>query len=127
ANEINTLRKDAYKQSINIFIVKNTLINNAIKKNSNLRCLLNLFNGPTLIACSSKHPGIAARLLHSFSKKTKLKIKLACYNGNIINKPEIQYLINMPTYEEAIISIIKLLKEVSLLKLLKVLNFIKNN
>ncbi|MCV2508552.1 MAG: 50S ribosomal protein L10 [Candidatus Lightella neohaematopini] len=127
ANEINSLRKDAYQQNISIFIIKNTLINRVIKENNNFKCLFNLFNGPTLIACSSKHPGIAARLLYNFSKNTKLKIKLACFNGNIIHKSKLNYLVNMPTYEEAIINIIKLLKEVSLLRLLRILNFIKNN
>ncbi|MCV2531171.1 MAG: 50S ribosomal protein L10 [Candidatus Lightella neohaematopini] len=127
ANEINTLRKDAYQQNVNIFIIKNTLINRAIKKNNNFKYLFSLFSGPTLIACSSKHPGIAARLLHNFSKITKLEIKLACFNGNIIHKSEIKYLVDMPTYEEAIINIITLLKEASLLKLIRLLNFIKNN
>ncbi|MCV2525887.1 MAG: 50S ribosomal protein L10 [Candidatus Lightella neohaematopini] len=127
ANEINFLRKNAYQQNISIFIIKNTLINRVVKENNNFKCLFNLFNGPTLIACSSKHPGIAARLLYNFSKNTKLKIKLACFNGNIIHTSKINYLVNMPTYEEAIINIIKLLKEVSLLRLLRVLNFIKNN
>lgn len=120
-NQINKLRQSSRKIGVKIFMIRNTLLYRAIK-NTQFECLKKILMGPTLIAYSSEYAGAAARLFKEFSKLHKnFKIKGAAFEGSFIESKNIDYLANQLTYKEAIIQIIKVIKEASIGKLARTL------
>lgn len=82
--------------------------------------------GSTFIAYSMMHPGSGARLFQEFSKKnTNFKITGAAFEGKLLSTAEINKLANMPTYKEAIIKLILILKTSVAGKLIYILSAIK--
>ncbi|QJC32571.1 50S ribosomal protein L10 [Enterobacteriaceae endosymbiont of Donacia dentata] len=125
-NDLNKLRKKSRENDVIINIIRNKLLK-LIIKNSNFQCLEPLINGPILIAYSLKHPGAAARLIKKFNKiNEKFKIKAASYNNKIINSENISILAELPTYEEAIVRFLIIIKDISIGKLIRTLISIKN-
>ncbi|QJC35090.1 50S ribosomal protein L10, partial [Enterobacteriaceae endosymbiont of Donacia piscatrix] len=125
-NNLNKLRKESKNKNVIINIVRNKLLK-LIIKNSNFDCLDPLIHGPILIAYSFKHPGSAARLLKKFSKlDNNLIIKGASFNNKIINSENIDFLAKLPTYKEAIIRFLLIIKDISLGKFYRILIAIKN-
>ncbi|QJC37832.1 50S ribosomal protein L10 [Enterobacteriaceae endosymbiont of Donacia bicoloricornis] len=126
SNNLNKLRKKSRENDIIINIIRNKLLK-LIIKDSNFQCLDPLIHGPILIAYSLKHPGAAARLLKKFSKiDQNFKIKAAAFENKIIDSKNINLLANLPTYKEAIINFLVIIKDISIGKFLRVLLAIKN-
>ena len=72
------------------------------------------------------HPGSGARLFKEFSKNnTQFKIKGAAFEGKLLSTLEINQLADMPTYREAIIKLLLILKISSAGKLIYILSAIK--
>ncbi|CAL4317912.1 50S ribosomal protein L10 [Buchnera aphidicola] len=124
-NKINKLRKNSRKKNVLIYIIKNTLLKISLQ-DTHLQCLNNKIAGSIIIGFSKEHPGSAAKLFNSFSKKNKnFKIISATLNGKILSQSEIIQLSNLPTYEEAIIRLIITIKNATIGKLITVLQLIK--
>lgn len=125
-NTITKLRKKALKSDVTINVVKNTLLKKALK-NTNFNFFSKKIKGPTLIAFSMKHPGSAAKLFKNFEKEnTQFKIKLAAFENKILSNLEIEKLALMPTYNEALVQIMTILKEITVGKLIRTIISIKN-
>lgn len=125
SNKINELRKIARKNSVSIFVIKNTLISLSIK-NTSFSCLKDILYGPTLLVLSKKEFGIGARLLLDFFKDdTELKIKGASFNGKLISADKIGDLAKIPTYNEALLQFIFIILEISILKFIRIVSKIK--
>ncbi|VFP78006.1 50S ribosomal protein L10 [Buchnera aphidicola (Cinara cuneomaculata)] len=123
-NKITQLRKNAIKSYVKIYLVKNTLLKKSLK-NTNFNKIINVLNGPTLIAFSFKHPGSASRIFIQFNKKNKkFQIKHAVYENQLLKEKEIINLALLPTHAEAVTKFIFLLKEISLGKLIRLLHYI---
>ncbi|AWH90717.1 50S ribosomal protein L10 [Buchnera aphidicola (Melanaphis sacchari)] len=124
-NEINQLRKSGREVGVKMNIVRNTLLKLAIK-NTSFECLKDKIKGSTFIAYSTKHPGSGARLFKNFEKKNShFKIKGAVFEGKLLSDLEINQLADMPTYEEAILKLVVILKVLAAGKLIYTLSAIK--
>lgn len=122
SNKMNELRKLARKSSVDVFVVKNTLITFAIK-NTHFCCLKDILNGPTLLVLSKKEFGIGARLLLNFFKDDlKFKIKGASFNGELLKADKINHLAAIPTYNESISRFIFVVLEISIVKFIRVIS-----
>ncbi|AMA64865.1 50S ribosomal protein L10 [Candidatus Arsenophonus lipoptenae] len=115
------LRKSCHESGVYVRIIRNTLVRRVVE-GTNFECLKNVFIGPTLIACSKVHPGSAARLLKEFNKyNPSFKIKAGSFEGKLITAKEIDNLAVIPTYEEAIIRLMSVMKEVSIGRLMRIM------
>ncbi|ANZ22291.1 50S ribosomal protein L10 [Buchnera aphidicola (Diuraphis noxia)] len=124
-NEINVLRKSGREIGVKMSIVQNTLLCLAVK-NTIFECLKEIIKGSTFIAYSMNHPGSAARLFKEFSKKNeKFQITGAAFEGKLLSIAEINQLADMPTYKEAIIKLLFILKMSVAGKLINILSAIK--
>lgn len=118
-SEITELRKLVRNVGVYMRVIRNTLLCRIVT-GTNFECLRDVFTGPTLIAFSIEHPGTAARIFRSFSKEnTTFKIKAAAFNGAVILDNDIDFLANLPTYEEAIIRLMLVIKDASSGKLVR--------
>ncbi|QJC35382.1 50S ribosomal protein L10 [Enterobacteriaceae endosymbiont of Donacia proxima] len=125
-NNLNKLRKKSKNKNVTINIIRNKLLK-LIIKGSSFECLDSLIHGPILVAYSFKHPGSAARLLKKFSKlDNNLIIKAASFNNKIINSENIDFLAELPTYKEAIIRFLLIIKDISIGRFYRILIAIKN-
>ncbi|QJC34605.1 50S ribosomal protein L10 [Enterobacteriaceae endosymbiont of Donacia crassipes] len=125
-NNLNKLRKKSKDKNVIINIIRNKLLK-LIIKGSSFECLNPLIHGPTLIAYSFKHPGSAARLLKKFSKLDEnLIIKAASFDNKIINSKNINFLAELPTYKEAIVRFLLIIKDISIGKFYRILIAVKN-
>lgn len=127
SNKINELRKNGRKNGVQMFVIRNTLLNLAVH-NTQFECLKKSFIGSTLIAYSLEYAGAAARLFKNFLEIDKnLKIKAAAFEGSFIPANQIDYLYNQPTYKEAITSMLTVIQEASIGKLIRILHYITLN
>ncbi|PPI88293.1 50S ribosomal protein L10 [Candidatus Pantoea edessiphila] len=125
-DKITELREQARKSGVYIYVVRNTLLHRIVK-HTQFKCLTNTFIGPTLIAYSIEHPGIAARLLRDFARENiTFKIKAAAFENKFIDADNIDLLADLPTYEEAIINLMFTMKEAAAGKIVRVLTAIHN-
>ena len=125
-NKINELRKTARSSGVYTRIVRNTLLSRIVN-GTQFECIKDMFSGPTMIAYSVTHPGIAARLFKDFAKvNKKFEIKAAAFQGKLITSDNIDYLATMPTYEEALVRLILIIKEASIGKLIRTIAAIRN-
>ncbi|QCI20787.1 50S ribosomal protein L10 [Buchnera aphidicola (Hyperomyzus lactucae)] len=124
-NKLNQLRKSGREIGVTMSVVQNTLLSLAIK-NTIFECLKKKIKGSTFIAYSMIHPGSGARLFQEFSKKnTNFKITGAAFEGKLLSITEINKLAEMPTYKEAIIKLLFILKMAIAGKLIYTLSAIK--
>ncbi|WWO97529.1 MAG: 50S ribosomal protein L10 [Candidatus Dasytiphilus stammeri] len=126
-NQINVLRKAGRELGVSMHVVRNTLLRLIVKETS-FETLEDLLNGPTLIAFAYQYPGAAARLLQDFAKKNlTFKVKAAYFEGKLmLTEKEIDQLAKLPTYEEALVSFIRVLQEAAVGKLIRTLIAYKN-
>ncbi len=124
-NKINQLRKSGREIGVKMSMIQNTLLSLAIK-NTLFECLKKKIKGPTFIAYSMTHPGSGARLFREFSKKHKqFQITGAAFEGKLLSILEINQLADMPTYKEAIVKLLLVLKMSTTGKLIYILSAIK--
>ncbi|XOD70266.1 MAG: 50S ribosomal protein L10 [Sodalis sp. (in: enterobacteria)] len=117
-DKITELRKAGREAGVYMRVVRNTLMRRVVN-GTHFECLKDIFIGPTLIAFSNKHPGVAARLFKTFARENpNFEIKAAAFEGKIIPGLQIDRLATLPTYEEAISRIMLVMKEASAGKLI---------
>lgn len=120
-NKITELRKLGRKSGIYMRVVRNTLMHRAFEGTA-FECLQDALAGPALIAFSNEHPGSAARLFKEFSQaNTAFKVKVAAFEGKVITASQIDCLATIPTYDEAIMRLMGLMKEAAAGKLVRTL------
>lgn len=125
-NKMTELRKAGRAASVYIRVVRNTLMRRIVK-GTIFECLKDAFIGPTLIAFSSEHPGAAARLFKEFTKaNAEFKVKVAAFEGELISAAHIDRLATLPTYDEAIVSLMATMKEAIAGKLVRTLAALGN-
>ncbi|WP_096619232.1 50S ribosomal protein L10 [Candidatus Enterovibrio altilux] len=118
-----SLRKQAREAGVYLKVVRNTLARRAVK-DTDYECLQDTFTGPSLIGFSNEHPGAAARLFRDFAKENKnFKIKAAAFEGSITDA---NVLATLPTYNEAIVLLLKCMKEASAGKLVRTVAAIRD-
>ncbi|BGI50883.1 MAG: 50S ribosomal protein L10 [Arsenophonus endosymbiont of Ceratovacuna japonica] len=125
-NKMTELRKICRESGVYLYVIRNTLICRIVE-GTIYECLKKVFIGPTLIAFSMKHPGVAARLFKEFSKiNTEFQIKASSFQGEFIPGNQIDRLATLPTYEEAIVRLILIMKETSIGKLIRIIAALRN-
>ncbi|MFT8257876.1 MAG: 50S ribosomal protein L10 [Candidatus Symbiodolus clandestinus] len=120
-DKMTVLRKECRQDKVSISVVRNTLLERALK-GTGYECLQPTLVGPTLIAFSQGHPGAAARLFKGFAKENPLFIiKAAAFEGSFIPGDQIDRLALLPTFEEALGRLMATLREASAGKLVRTL------
>lgn len=126
ANVINELRKICRESKIIVRVVKNTILKKAIL-NTQFECLKEMSTGPTMIAYSTEYINIICRIFKKFEKKyPNLKIKAGSFNNKLISYNQVDYFAKQPTYNEAILKLINIIKEFTIGRFLKTLLMISN-
>lgn len=119
-NQMNAFRKEGRKFNINMHVVRNTLVLRAIQ-NTSFSCLQPLLIGPTLLVFSKQGIEELTNFFKVFSKgEVNFQIKAMVYNGKIVPPSKMNNLMNLPTYKEAIIKLILIIRELSIGKLLRI-------
>jgi large subunit ribosomal protein L10 len=94
--ELGQLRRQLREMKSGLHIVKNTLVELALKR-AGLPVPEDLLEGPTAIAfCQSDIAG-PAKALDAFLKDKEIKVKGAILSGRVLKGAEIAILVNMPT------------------------------
>ena len=97
--EMNELRKEFRQSSVKYRVVKNTLARRGVTE-AGYEELLDFLNGPTAFAFSDEDPGIPARIIREFAKKTeKPAIKAIVFEGQIFDSSRVEQIANLPSRE----------------------------
>lgn len=119
-NKITQLRREARKVGVYVYVVRNTLLQRVVEHTSFL-CLKDVFVGQNIIAFSRGAPSDSVRVFVKFSKENEnFKIKGAAFEGKFVEKSQIGFLFNFPTYKESLLSLLVVMK-ISIGNLIRVL------
>jgi len=121
--DMTTLRKSARENGVWLRVVRNTLAKRALQ-GTEFECLSDALVGPSIIAFSTEHPGAGARVLNDFAKgNDKFELKSAAFEGAQV---DIAMLASLPTYDEAIAMMMRVMKEASAGKLVRTIAAIRD-
>jgi len=121
--DMTTLRKSARENGVWLRVVRNTLAKRALQ-GTEFECLSDALVGPSIIAFSTDHPGAGARVLNDFAKgNDKFELKSAAFEGAQV---DIAMLASLPTYDEAIAMMMRVMKEASAGKLVRTIAAIRD-
>jgi large subunit ribosomal protein L10 len=121
--DMTTLRKSARENGVWLRVVRNTLAKRALQ-GTEFECLTDALVGPSIIAFSTDHPGAGARVLNDFAKgNDKFELKSAAFEGAQV---DIAMLASLPTYDEAIAMMMRVMKEASAGKLVRTIAAIRD-
>ncbi|VAX77161.1 50S ribosomal protein L10 [Serratia symbiotica] len=124
-DQMTELRQAGRNAGVYMRVIRNTLLRRVVDA-TKFKCLEDTFTGPSLIAFSSEHPGAAARLFKEFEKKNvTFKINAAAFEGKLIASEEIDRLASLPTYDEAIMRLMVIMKEAAIGKLVRTLTALR--
>lgn len=98
-SELNALRRQLRGMKSGLHIVKNTLVELALKR-AGLPVPEDLLEGPTAIAFCTNDISGPAKALDDFLKDKEIKVKGAIMSGKILKGTEVAILVNMPTREQ---------------------------
>lgn len=114
-------RRLANQSNIFLRVLRNNLLHRIVD-NTKYACLKKKFIGPTIIAFSLKCPLDSIKLFKKFSDEEKnLKIKCLFYDDKYVSAKEIDNLSKLPSYNDSIVLLLMVLKEISILKFVRVL------
>ena len=100
--EMTSLRTKARESGVYIRVVRNTLARRAIEGTA-FECMQDRLVGPLVLAFSQEEPSSAARLIKDFAKANdKMVIRLAAFDGKVLEASDIDVLASLPTREEAL-------------------------
>ena len=95
---MNLLRQQARQQGVYLRVLKNTLATRAVA-NTPFEALTGHMVGPLIYGISAD-PVAAARVLHTFAKSNEnFVIKIAAFDGRVIDVDEVADLANIPSRE----------------------------
>ncbi len=108
--EMTELRKNARNAGVDLRVVRNTLARRALTGTS-FECITDELKGPLFLAFSIDEPSAAARVVRDFAKDhDALKVKALSINGELLSAKDLDVIAKLPTYDEAIGTIMRLLK-----------------
>ncbi len=96
AIEMNEFRRSLRQASMELKVVRNTLVRRAVK-DTGFEAISDSLKGTTAIAFSFKDPALAAKTLTLFAKEQpKLKLKLATLGAKVLTVEQIKSLAELP-------------------------------
>ncbi|MDH7579074.1 MAG: 50S ribosomal protein L10 [Bacillota bacterium] len=105
--EANQLRRSFREAGSEIRVVKNTLIQLAVKQGG-FEGVDQFLTGPTAVAFDFRDPVVPARLLIDFAKTNrKLEIKGGLIEGRVAGSKEIKYLADLPSRDVLISQVVR--------------------
>jgi large subunit ribosomal protein L10 len=123
---ITQLRSEFFKNSVEYYVAKNTLIKIAAKNNK-IEGLDEFLLGPTAIAISYDEPTAPAKIIKEFAKKfDKPTVKGMIFDGEVLDGSKFNSIANMPSREQLIATLAALIQS-PLVKLASVLNDTMSN
>jgi|SRR6267378_3585442 len=97
--KVSLLRKRCREQSVQVHVVKNTLLKRALNQNG-IQSLDEFLNGPTGIVFSARDEMVPAKILSDFAKEhEKPRIKAAVLDGRLFDHKAIAKLATLPSRE----------------------------
>ena len=108
--EMTELRVKARESNVQMRVVKNTLAKRAFD-GTDYACMNDALEGQMVYAFSMDEPGGAARVIKDYAKDNeKLVVKLIAFGGELLDPSEIKRLASMPTYDQAISTLMAVMK-----------------
>ncbi|TNF91669.1 MAG: 50S ribosomal protein L10 [Gammaproteobacteria bacterium] len=108
--EMTALRVKARESNVQMRVVKNTLAKRAFD-GTDYACMNDALEGQMVYAFSMDEPGGAARVIKDYAKDNeKLVVKLIAFGGELLDPSEIKRLASMPTYDQAISTLMAVMK-----------------
>jgi large subunit ribosomal protein L10 len=108
--QMTRLRVEARKSGVYVRVVKNTLARRAFQ-DTDFECMSAGLKGPLVLAFSQADPGSAARVMEAFAKDhSKVEVRLVALGGKLLDPSELGNLAKMPTYDQAISSLMAVMK-----------------
>jgi len=105
--EINTLRRDFFREGVSYVVVKNTLVARALETTSYSDALKPKLVGPTALALGIKDPIAPARILKKFIEKTnKLSVKACIFENQVFDGKQFEKIAALPSRPELIATIL---------------------
>ena len=106
------IRQEFNKNNIIIKVAKNKLASIALKNTVNDKLIPDL-NQQNLLIFSTENINLPLKLITNYIKNNKgnFKVKSICLYRNLINKEEINTIINLPNKETAMYNLIMVLKQ----------------
>jgi len=98
-SELSQLRRQLRGMKSGLHIVKNSLVELALKR-AGLPVPEDLLDGPTAIAFCTTDIAGPAKALDAFLKDKEIKVKGAIMSGKVLKGAQVAMLINMPTREQ---------------------------
>lgn len=97
--KVTLLRRKCREQSVQVRVVKNTLLRRALNQNG-IQALDEFLNGPTGIVFSPRDEMVPAKILSDFAKEhEKPRIKAAVLDGRLFDDKAIAKLATLPSRE----------------------------
>jgi len=123
---ITQLRSEFFRNSIEYYVAKNTLIKIAAENNK-IEGLNDFLSGPTAMAISYDEPTTPAKIIKEFAKKfEKPTVKGMLFDGVVLDGSKFNSIADMPSREQLIATFAALLQS-PLVKLAIVLNATMSN
>lgn len=123
---ITKLRSEFYKNSVEYYIAKNTLIKIAAENNK-IEGLNEFLSGPTAMAISYDEPTTPAKIIKEFAKKfEKPTVKGMLFDGEVLDGTKFNSIAEMPSREQLIATFAASLNS-PVVKLAMVLNATMSN
>ena len=97
--ELAKLRNDLRRKKAGLHVVKNTLMELALKR-ANLPVPKDLLEGPTVVAFCYQDIAGPAQAINSFLKEKELKVKGAIMGGSVLRGAEAEALATLPSREQ---------------------------
>lgn len=108
--QMTRLRVEARKAGVYVRVVKNTLARRALE-GTDFACMQKALKGPLVLVFSQTDPGSGARVVEAFAKQhDKFQVKLIAISGRLLDPSELGTLAKMPTYEQAISTLMATMK-----------------
>lgn len=118
---ITQLRSEFFKNSVEYYVAKNTLLKIAAENNK-IEGLDKFLSGPTAIAISYDEPTAPAKIIKEFAKKfEKPTVKGILFDGEVLDGSKFKSIADMPSREQLIAMFASSLQS-PLVKLLGLLN-----
>ncbi|ATW01772.1 50S ribosomal protein L10 [Candidatus Legionella polyplacis] len=136
SNQMNELRYKARNTKVYVRVVRNTLLYRSFQEMNLSNLNFSLVNSTCFIYSKTSYKDVAALLTELIKKFGKIKIKLFMVNGLVYGCEKLDFFANLPSYKEAIISFLHLIKApinrilkvfyLILLRLFKILYLVKD-
>ncbi|WP_338521846.1 50S ribosomal protein L10 [Candidatus Legionella polyplacis] len=136
SNQMNELRYKARNFGVYVRVIRNTLLYRSFKEMNLSHLNFSLVNSTCFIYSKTSYRDVAKLLTELVEKFDKIKIKLFMVNGLVYSCEKLNFFANLPSFKEAIINFLYLIKApinrilkifyLILLRLFKILYLVKD-